>query len=302
MKNNQLNRAGILVIILTLVLPLAAGAQTLERIKSTGTFIAGYVPDQAPFSFAGANSQPEGYAIELCQKIAAALETRLGLPGIKVRYTPAGLESGLAMIADGRIDMLCGAVTDTLKRRERVSFSIPVYTTGIGVLLRRDSPEALVRVLKGGAAHTGPIWRGTINRALARQTYAVHAGTDTEEWLRDKAKTLGVIATVLTVDNHEKGVDLVSGGKADAYFADRVILEYYVSREKGGSKLMILDRYFSYEPLAFALPRADEDLRLLVDATLSKLYRSEEIVGIYKRYFGEPGDMTLKLFRIFARN
>ena len=37
-------------------------------------------------------------------------------------------------------------------------------------------------------------------------------------------------------------------------------------------KLRVLNRQITHEPLALALPRGDEDLRLLVDAVLSSTY------------------------------
>ena len=64
---------------------------------------------------------------------------------------------------------------------------------------------------------------------------------------------------------------------------------------------MVLDRYFTYEPIALAMRRNNDDLRLVVDTTLSTLYRSGEIVDIYKRYFGEPGDTALLLFKLYGR-
>jgi len=301
MKKISLSYASLLIMLMLLALPMTGRAQTLERIQATGSLKLGYVPDQAPFSSAGTDKKPSGYAIELAGHIADALKRKAGLGSLSVTYVPVSIESGLAMVADGKIDMLCGAVTDTLGRRERVSFSIPIYSTGIGALLSADAPEEMVRVLQGGPAFDGPLWRGTMHRALSRHTYAVHAGTDTEEWLRGRAQTLGVVATLVTVDDNAKGVALVEEGRADVYFADRVILEQYASRDRADRELVILDRYFTYEPLAFALPRGDEDLRLIVDATLSGLYRSDRIVDIYRRYFGEPGEMALKLFKIFAR-
>lgn len=301
LRYKQLIHAGILVMAMALLLPVGASAQTLERIRSSGTFNVGFVLDEAPFSSKSSDNRPVGYAVQLCQDVAEALKTGLGLPSLTVNYTATSLADGLDMAADGRIDILCGAASETLKRRERVSFSIPIFTTGTAVLLRRDAPPDLVRVLEGKPAHTGPIWRGSINRALSEHTYAVHAGTVTEEWVRDKIRTLGVIATVVTVDNHAKGVEMVADKKVDAYFADRVILDHYAYASKDYKELMVLDRYFTYEPIALAMARNNDDFRLVVDTTLSKLYNSGEIVQIYKRYFGEPGDMTLVLFKIDAR-
>lgn len=301
MRYNQMIIIGILGMALILGMPVMASAQTLERIQGSGTFNIGFVTDEAPFSFKSADNQAAGYSVELGQKVAEALKAKLGLPGLKMNFTATSLKEGLEMAADGRIDILCGAASDTLKRRERVSFSIPIFTTGTAVLLRRDAPPDLVRVLEGKPAHTGPIWRGSINRALSEHTYAVHAGTVTEEWVRERIATLGVIAKIVTVDDHAKGVEMVADKKVDAYFADRVILDHYAYGSKDYKELMVLDRYFTYEPIALAVARNDDDFRLVVDTTLSNLYRSGEIVEIYKRYFGEPGDMTLLLFKIYAR-
>ena len=159
-----------------------------------------------------------------------------------------------------------------------------------------------MRVLKGEPVRTGPIWRGSINLGLSNYTYAVHAGTVTEEWLRDKITTLGVIAKVITVEDHAKGVEMVAKKKAEAYFADRVLLENYATRSKYADELMVLNRYFSYEPIALAMPRNDDNFRLVVDTTLSKLYNSGEIFQIYKNYFGEPSDSTMMLFKIYSRD
>jgi len=46
------------------------------------------------------------------------------------------------------------------------------------------------------------------------------------------------------------------------------------------------------------MPKGDEDLRLLVDRVLSKLYRSGEIEEIYARWCREPEESTLSFFRM----
>lgn len=287
------------VLALGLVLPRLASAQTLERIESSGTFNIGFVTDQAPFSFEAAGGQAEGYSIELCRHVGEDIKTGRGLDGLTLSYTPISVKGGLETVEKGQLDILCGAVTQTLKRREDVSFSIPIFTSGIGVLLRKDAPYGLVSVLKGEVPQAGPRWRATINRGLVNHVYAVHAGTTGEDWVRKQITALGVIARVVTVDDHDKGVDMVATGKADAYFADRAILERYAAQRED-DELMVLDRYFNYEPLALVVARGDEDFRLLVDRSLSGLYRSENFFDIYTRFFGAPSDMTRTLFKVYA--
>lgn len=300
MLHAALMRSRYLLIALIIALSPVAYAQTLERIQQSGTFNIGFVPDQPPFSSGSSSTQPTGYAIALCQRVADATRSKLDLPRLTVKYTPTSIQAGLEMVEKGQVDILCGAVTETLQRRERVSFSIPIFTSGIGVLLLEDAPYGLVRVLKGEVPHTGPRWRATINRGLVNHVYAVHAGTTGEDWVHAQVASLGVIARVVTVDSHEQGVEMVLDGKADAYFADRIILEAYAARPDRNDELMVLDRQFTYEPLALVTRQGDDDFRLAVDTVLSELYRSDAFVGLYTLYFGEPGDTTRLLFKAYT--
>jgi polar amino acid transport system substrate-binding protein len=258
----------------------------------------GYVGGASPFSSADAGGQPAGYSIDLCNQIAGAIKAKLGMPSLPVSYVATSVSDGLDQVANGSIELLCGSLTDTLERRQRVAFSLPIYTSGVGVVLHKNAPQSLVRVLEGKVARTGPTWRATINQGLANHTYAVHAGTVTEDWVRERVASLKVIATIVTVEDHEAGVDLVEANKADAYFADRAIL---VKDIQNTPDLMVLDRYFTFEPIALVLPRNDDDFRLLVDTALSKLYQSDEFEALYAKYFGKPGEVTLMLFKSFAR-
>jgi polar amino acid transport system substrate-binding protein len=278
-------------------LPLTGFAQTLERMQDTGSVTIGFLPDQAPFS-AAANGAATGYSIDLCLRAVDSAKDKLGIDKLDVKYRSTGtVESGLNMLAGGDIDLLCGAVTETLERREKVSFSIPIYNGGTGVVIRKDAPEDLRRVLAGKVAHEGPIWRSTINRGLSDHTYVVHRGTTDEAWVRKQIATLGVVATVVEVDDHAKGVAMVADGDADAYFADRTVLQQHIADQKG---VEVLDRYFNFQALAIAVARGDEDMRLVVDTALSRLYRSDEFEGVYSQYLGSPGDFTLKLFKAYA--
>jgi polar amino acid transport system substrate-binding protein len=298
MRNVKLILGSILSFTCAAALPLTGFAQTLERIQQAGSVTIGFLSDQAPFSEASAGGA-SGYAIDLCLRAVDAAKEKLGVGKLDVKYRSTGtVDSGLNLLAGGDIDLLCGAVTDTLKRREKVSFSIPIYNGGTGAVIRTDAPEVLRRVLQGKVAHEGPVWRSTINRGLANHTYVVHRGTTDEAWVRKQVATLGVVATVIEVDDTAKGIAMVADGDADAYFGDRTVLQQYVTEQKD---LEVLDRYFNFQALAIAMARGDEDMRLVVDTALSRLYRSDEFEGVYSQYLGAPGDFTLKLFRAYAR-
>lgn len=281
------------------LLPMLAGADTLERVRTSNTFTLGYVPDLAPFT-SEKDGKVGGYAIDLCLKIADGLKTGLGLADMQVRYQALAIDQALDAISSGKVDIFCTPSPETLERRKSVSYSQPVYTAGLSVLVRKDAPLGLVNALNGEAVHSGPTWRATINQGLANHTFATLEGGVTEDWVRDKLRRLGVIATLVVVDSHAQGVQRVAEGKADAFFAERMLLQSNVQEQQAADELMVLDRIFEIAPVSLALERDDEDFRLLVDTVLSDLYRSGELEQLYTKYFGEPGEVAKILSRVYA--
>lgn len=298
--NVQLTKAAhlLFVCLLTLV-PVLAGANTLERVRASNTFTLGYLPDLAPFSVQ-AGDKASGYAIELCLKVADKVKIELGLPALQVRYQPLSANDEMNAVSSGQVDILCTPTPPTLERRKRVSFSVPIYTAGLSAVVRQDAPEALLNVLNGKVANTGPTWRATINHGLANQTYAAIAGGITEAWIRQQMRLLGVVATLVTVGNTEAGVKLVAEGKADAFFAERMMLKNLLTNHYSAGNLVLLNRVFEYLPTSMAVDRDDENFRLLVDTALSEMYRSGEIGQAYDNYLGGITDTDKKLFKVYA--
>jgi len=294
-------RIGLLAagLLAALAAPLAASAQALERIKTSGNLNLGFIDGVAPFSAKGADGKVTGFGIELCQAVADSVKARLAPATPNLRFVALKVDAALDSVAKGEVDLLCTPSVDTLKRRATVSYSLPVFNGGIGVLLRADSPRALRDVLNGKVAATGPIWRATVNRGLANHTYAVRAGTVTEEWVRDKTRQLGVSVNVITVDEDAKGVEMVRSRQADAFFAERVILLEQAGRDS--KDLVVLERKFLIEPMGLAMGRNDDDFRLLVDTALSKFFTSATFPALYMRYFGAFDDATKAAYLGFSR-
>jgi ABC-type amino acid transport substrate-binding protein len=244
----------------------AARAQTLERVKSTGTFTIGYREDAAPYSYRNALGEPDGYSIELCRAIATNVKDALGLANIKVVYRPITTENRFQEVQDGRVDIECGATTVTLSRRELVDFSLFTFIDGASVLLRADSPQDL--------------------KGLAGKKIGVRGGTTTEQALRNTLAQEKIAAEVVTVGNHDDGLQRLRNGQIAAYFADRAILLFLIMKSQDQG-LRISERFFTFEPYALPLHRGDHAFRLLVDQTLSALYRSGRIHEIFTHSFGD---------------
>ncbi|MGC1330661.1 amino acid ABC transporter substrate-binding protein, partial [Pseudomonas sp.] len=263
--------AGLWLACLLAVLPVIATASTLERVRASNTLTLGYLPDFEPFSGKDGD-KVSGYAMALCEKIADKVKADLGLPSLQVRYQPVTVADEISSVSSGKVDILCTPTPATLQWRKTVSFSIPIYTAGLSAVVRANSHEALLKIINGKEAHTGPTWRATLNRGLSNQTFAAIEGGVTEDWLRDEFKLLGLVATLVTVKDNDEGIKLVADGKADAFLSERMLLKTQVAKDYPQGELTVVDRIFDYAPASMVIGRGDEDFRLLVDTELSELY------------------------------
>ena len=243
-----------------------ADAATLDRIRDSGAIKLGYRLDAAPFSFADSAGLPAGYSVALCNAVVNGVRTELQRDDIKVEYVLVSSDDRFEALQSGRIDLLCGATTVTLERRQLVDFSLLTFVTGSSVLYRKDGPSNF--------------------QDLIGQKVGVRTGTTTEAGLQRALKDAGIEAQVVGVDSHEEGRRALEDGEIAAYFADRAILATLGAGAKNPENLILSDRFFSYEPYALALQRGDSDFRLLVDSTLARLYRSRAIAKIYQANFG----------------
>jgi ABC-type amino acid transport substrate-binding protein len=194
------------------------------------------------------------------------------------------------------IDLLCAADSVTLERRTQVAFSIPIFPGGIGALLRADAPFRLREVLSGHAQTFRPTWRANATQLLTAKAFAAVTGTTAETWLARRIDELQVVTRVVPAAGYAAGIDAVLSRNADALFGERAVLLDTV-RHRTDTDLIVLDRLFTYEPLALAMKADDEAFRLLVDRALTKFYASGQLAALYTTFFGEPDQSAINFFR-----
>src|SRR2546427_6458169 len=210
---------------LVLFMPGTAAPEggTMDRIRDAGKVKLGYRTDARPFSYEE-SGRVAGYSVVLCQRVADAVGAELGLPRIPVEYVKVESDDRFAVLEEGRIDRLCGAATATLERRTKVAFSIPIFPSGIGALLRKDAPERLKDALEGREPPYRPLWRASLAQVLEKRVLSARAGTTAESWLVQKRDEFNVNAEIVTVKTYPDGVDRVLGRRSDVLFGDRAIL------------------------------------------------------------------------------
>ena len=276
--------------------PATAPADALGRIRASGQIRLGYRADARPFTYSGEAGAPAGYSIAVCQVVVDAIKTEPGLAAVTIQWVPVTMDDRFAAIEQGRVDLLCGADTITLARRAQVSFSVPIFPGGIGALMRADAPARLREVLSGGGQTFRPTWRAAASNVIQARAFSAVQGTTADTWLAGRIKDLNVVTDASRVSTYDAGVQGVVDRTSDAFFGERAVLLDIVKR-RPSRDLIVLDRLFTYEPLALAFARGDEEFRLLVDRSLSRFYVSGQAGALFTQWFGEPDQNTLTFFR-----
>jgi putrescine:ornithine antiporter len=277
--------------------PAQAAGGALARVKETGKINLGYRSDARPFAYRDESGTPAGYSVALCTRVADAVKTDLALPSLAVTWVAVALDDRFRAVQESKVDLLCEADTETLPRRKDVSFSQPIYPGGIGALLRSDSSFRLREVLTKGRQAGGLFWRAAPADLLEQQTFSVVTGTTGARWLTQRAATLQIDAKVVPVESYDAGVTRVLDRGTNVLFGDRAMLLDAAKRNARARDLIVLDRHFTFENIALVLARDDDDFRLVVDRTLSRLFRSDEFTDVYGKWFGPPGDFARQFFQ-----
>jgi glutamate/aspartate transport system substrate-binding protein len=260
-----------------------AHADTLDRIKAAGAISIGYVDASPPFASSERGGKPEGFSIDLCQRVVAGVKQIPGLAELTVKYVPVTTETRIPRLEAGEIDIECGSTTRTLSRQARVDFTLMTFVTGTELLVHLDSKIYDISDLEG-------------------KKVAVLPDTTTETVIKTLLKQRLVNATIVSVKNHEEGVASLDDGRADAYASDEVLLIGLARKSKDPGNLRLSGNLYSYEPYALMVRQNDAAFRLLADRALAQVFRSGEIEKIYDHWFGQwnvkPSRMLTALYRI----
>jgi len=270
---------------LALLVASAAHAQTvdgtLKRILSAQAITIAYRTDALPFSYAGDGKQPAGYTVELCKRVVASLERQLKVLALQIKWIPATSQNRLELVSKGQADMECGSTTVTLSRMAEVDFSSHVFVDTTGVIAR--------------AAVAAKSFKD-----LAGKRIAVIGGTTNQRAIETALKKSGITADVVLVKSRDEAVAALESGSIDAFASDKILLLGLGPKMKDPSRYALLPEDLSFEPYAIVLPRGDAGFRLAVNRALSEIYRSDEIVEIFRRAFGAEAEPTPVLILMYG--
>ena len=258
---------------------------TLKTINDSMSISIGYRTDAPPFSFENENGNPQGYSVELCQRIASAIKDHLDLSDLKINYVPLGANERIEAVTSGKVDIECGNTTVTLGRRADVDFTLMTFVTGGGLLSKKSAAIGSMGDLNG-------------------KRVGVIKGTTTADALNKHLKNNFIDATVVFINDRIEGKQKLDADEIDALASDRAVLIGQVLGSDDIAQYVISNDLFSYEPFAMTLRRNDPDFRLVADSALARIFEGDQIVAIYEKWFGKagvrPSPMLKAMYRIQA--
>ena len=211
------------------------GGNLLQEVQDRGTLRCG-VNDAVPgFGFTGEGGEPEGFDIDFCKVIAAAV---IG-DAEAVEYTPLSAEQRFTALQSGEIDVLSRNTTYTASRdgTEGARFLHTTFYDGQGMMVRTESGHTTLEDLAG-------------------ETICVLSGTTTELNLESQFQARGVDYTPLAFEDNEPLQAAFVEERCGAWTSDKSqlagIRSAWPEGQGGPEALTIMDETMSKEPLVKA--------------------------------------------------
>ena len=196
-----------------------------------------------------------GFEVDLLEAIAGKL-------GLALRCESAGWSEALAQLQEGRLDMLCRAVTITPERRRLVEFSDPYLETELTLVVRLDSP------IRGPGDLIG------LGVGVRRATVA-------EEFVRRNSPA----ALVRTFDGHAEPFRALADRAVDAVVDHTEIATFFARTEVGRRVSEALDGTDLQCGMVFA--PGNEGMRHAVNQALAELKAEGIWEGFCRRWLSD---------------
>jgi glutamate/aspartate transport system substrate-binding protein len=240
---------------------------TLSKIKETGTITLGYRDSSIPFSYLDDNQRPIGFAMDICYKIVDAVTKELKLDKLSIELIPVTSSTRIPLLANGTIDLECGATTNNPERLKQVAFANTHFLTATRFVSKKSSQLNSIDDLRGKSVTATS---GTTNIKQLTETNA--------------ARNLGV--NIVAAKDHAEAFLMVETDRAVAFVMDDILLAAFVTGSKDPDAYVIsTDAFSKPEPCGIMLRKDDPAFKKAVDGATAALFQSAEGQRLYDKWF-----------------
>ncbi len=247
---------------------VAAQADTLDKVKASGSVTMGVRDSSGALSFTLGEGKYAGFHVEICHRILANLEKSVGKK-LEVKYLSVTSQNRIPLVQNGTVDIECGSTTNNTARQKDVSFASTAYVEEVRIAVKANSGITSISQLNG-------------------RNVATTTGTTSVQLLRKHERANGVDFKEVFGKDHADSFLLLESGRADAFVMDGQILAGNIATAKAPADFKIVGEVLSVEPIAIMMRKDDPALKRLADDTIQDLVKSGEMAKIYDKWFMQP--------------
>ncbi|WP_280154440.1 amino acid ABC transporter substrate-binding protein [Piscinibacter sp. XHJ-5] len=247
----------------------AADADTLKKIKDSGSITIGARESSGALSFTLGDGKYAGFHTEMAQRIAADLQKQLGLSKLDVKYQPVTSQNRIPLVQNGTVDLECGSTTNNAARQKDVAFAVTTYVEEVRIATKANSGITSIAQLNG-------------------KKVATTTGTTSVQHLRKHERGAGVNFEEVYGKDHADSFLLLESGRADAFVMDGQILAGLISKSKNPSDFKIVGEVLSVEPIACMMRKDDPAFKKAVDDSIKNMIKTGDLAKLYDKWFMQP--------------
>ena len=247
----------------------AAQADTLSKIKEAGAATMGVRESSGALSYTLGDGKYAGFHVEVCSRVLADVQKRLGLAKMDIKYQPVTSQNRIPLVQNGTVDIECGSTTNNATRQKDVAFAVTTFVEEVRIAVKANSGITNIGQLNG-------------------KNVATTTGTTSVQLLRKHERGAGVDFKEVFGKDHADSFLLLETGRADAFVMDGQILAGNIAKSKAPADYRIVGEVLSVEPIAIMIRKDDPAFKKLVDESIVAMVKSGDMAKAYDKWFVQP--------------
>ncbi len=231
---------------------------TLDKIIASGELRHGFEAGYMPFEMIDKNGNFVGFDIDMGKKMAEAM----GVKWVPVNTAWDGI---IPSLMTNKFDIIMSGMTVTQERNLKISFADPYIVIGQALIVNSDL-------------------KGKINsyKDLNDPSYTVISklGVTGEQ----AVKRMIPKANYKAFETESEGAMEVLNGNADAFVYDLPFCELFMTQRGDSGSIYLLNKPFTYEPLAWAINKGDPDLLNWLNNFMNQVRNDGTYDAIYDKW------------------
>jgi glutamate/aspartate transport system substrate-binding protein len=246
-----------------------AQADTLKKIKDSGSVTMGVRESSGALSYTLGDGKYVGYHIEICERVLRDIAKGLGVTALTTKYQPVTSQNRIPLVQNGTVDIECGSTTNNAARQKDVAFAPTTYVEEVRIAVKANSGITSLAQLGG-------------------KKVATTTGTTSVQLLRRNEKATGVNFDEVFGKDHADSFLLLESGRADAFVMDGQILAGLIAKSKAPADYKIVGEVINVEPIAIMFRKDDPAFKKAVDNSITAMMKSGDVAKLYDKWFLQP--------------